>query len=667
MTPLLKPNLFSLSNLLIVFSVLYLVYLGFLSTTSVPAIFHSVPSSEYNMNTILINNSSTHKLDHIYVERTQNVGYFGINVTFFDHDTSQNTSVITSLIKSLNSHLILQQQIEPITQSNTFVQKHKIIYYTIDLPRDVPEQIISKYKNYYNQTIRTTYFDKTESIYDVLSFGSLFPFIVLILFMKLLSFTSIGGSGVIKMTRDIDVHKVDKTVEIRFTDVVGLTEAKHQMQKYVDIMKNRQKYDEIGARIPKGVLLCGSPGCGKTLLAKAVAGEAGVSFLSICGSDFDEMFVGVGSQRVKQLFDLARASAPAIIFIDEIDSIGETRNQGSLKGKNTDTLNKILSEMDGFKNCDNIMVMGSTNRENTLDPALLRSGRFDSKIYIDPPTRKERTELFKLYVAKIKIDPVLNIDTLCDKLARMAPGMTGADVANACNQAAINAVAASSSVCREIDMIKAVDDVSIGIEKKSRQIQKQELEHTAYHEAGHALMGYILKDTMSPMKLSIIPRGHGIAGYTMPQESETGNKTREQFISEVYELLAGRGAEIVKFSVVSSGAGSDFEKATKIISDMITKHGMYHGYAPMVFDISRESPYCVSEIKRAEIEDLIQDELSHIFDEVLSILEKYKNNLDVLAQKLLVDEIIEYDQIKQLFPDLESSVCLKNTNNVKEL
>lgn len=632
---------------------------------SEPIIPRYEKSTEYDLANILKND--TNVLDHIFIERTHGFGLFGVNTSYVELILNNQEHHYIYNHKFNHEELLISNDTRDNTQDNnssmTKFNRHKIVYYKINFPKDDYEIIVSKFRKINNTTIKVTYFDQPENIYD--KFSIIIPFVMFILFMKFLSAISPSEkSDMLKLVGGgMDVHKVDKTITTRFTDVVGLCEAKNQIQKYVDIMKNREKYDTIGARIPKGVLLCGPPGCGKTLLAKAVAGEAGVNFLSVCGSDFDEVFVGVGSSRVKHLFDLARASTPVIIFIDEIDSLGEKRNVGSFKGKGSETLNKILAEMDGFKNRDNVMVMASTNREKSLDSALLRSGRFDSKIYIDPPNRKERTELFRLYLSKIKIDTILNLDDLSDKLARMAPGLTGADVANACNQAAINAVSDNSSTCREIDLIKAIDDVSIGIEKKSRKMEKLELDLTAYHEAGHALMSYILKDAMSPMKLSIIPRGHGIAGYTMSQESENGNRTREQFIAEVYQLLAGRGAEIVKFNIVSSGAGSDFEKATKIIENMITKHGMYHDYAPMVYCMDRESSECISDSKRSEIEDTIQVELSQMFNNVLSILEKFKPHLDRLAQKLLIDEMIDYSQIKQMFPDIEASVVLEINHN----
>ncbi|VBB17751.1 ATP-dependent metallopeptidase FtsH/Yme1/Tma family protein [Yasminevirus sp. GU-2018] len=537
------------------------------------------------------------------------------------------------------------------------ITKTDVERYRLLLPNEGADRIIAGFMNS-SHPIKVVYFDRTNTFYDSWVIKTAIQYFVMFIVLRILlsataslmSVDTISSGG-----SDTENSAVSK-VTTKFTDVVGLIEAKKQIQKYVDIMKNREKYAKIGATIPKGVLLCGPPGCGKTLLAKAVAGEAGVKFFSVCGSDFDEVFVGVGASRVRKLFSTARENTPCIVFIDEIDSIGEKRKTVSQRG--SDTLNKILAEMDGFKPRENIMVMASTNRETSLDSALLRSGRFDSKIYIDPPNRRERTELFKLYLAKIKIAPSLVLDDLAEKLSRTAPGATGADVSNICNQAAINAASDNSDFVRDEDLSKAVDDVMIGIEKKSKKCEKDELITTAYHEAGHALMGYVLKEDMPPMKLSIIPRGHGIAGYTLPQENELSNRTKTQMLSQVYGLLGGRGAELVKFNVLSTGASNDFEKATNIVTAMVTKYGLYPEFSQSVYELSRESPYCVSEQKRIEIENFVQKELQKAFSNVIMILKKYSKELDKLAQKLLEDEIVDYAQIKEILPKLENVVSL---------
>lgn len=596
------------------------------------------PITEYDLHNMLLNSSITNdsicllnhthsSLEHVMIERNTNYGTFIMNQTTCSHYASY-------------------KNIQHIT---------KIVHYGLVLPHGDVSSILDRIIN--DSDIKIEYYDKQTTLFDMFSIKSItYYFVIFVLIRFFFSYLSTDISHVNKMGDDMCM--ITDNVQTRFCDIVGMIEAKVQIQKYVDIMKNREKYMNIGATIPKGVLLSGPPGCGKTLLAKAVAGESGVKIIAVCGSDFDEVFVGVGSSRVKKLFELARTIAPCIIFIDEIDSIGEKRNMRT--HYSTDTLNKILSEMDGFKSSDNIMVIAATNRDTVLDDALLRSGRFDSKIYIDPPNRKERCELYNLYLKKIKIDEKICIDDFVNVLSKLSPDATGADVANICNHAAINAVANDRKYVEDTDVYKAIDDVLIGIEKKSKQSEMDELTVTAYHEAGHALIGYILKYAMPPLKLSIIPRGHGIAGYTLPQESEAQNKSKEQLIATVYGLLGGRCAEMLKFGKATTGASNDFEKATKLIENMITKYSMYPEFTLAILDMKRDSPYCVSDNMRNEIEKLIHSELENIYKKVLSLLDKYSNELEQLALKLLEDEVIDYSQIKLMFPDIEDITSVYN-------
>lgn len=616
----------------------------------------------------LMNILPNNTLKHVMIDRTTNLATFEVNCTYYN---------INNLMASTEGNT---NNLSAKGNTNYNVNSSQLIYYGLFLPQDDATNMINRLLN--GTDSRIEYYDKQDSILEMFTMKTILYYIVILFIIKIcisLLFTQ-QMDPIQKMIGDIDMAITVDDVPTKFNDVVGLVEAKQQIKKYVDIIKNRDKYSTIGATIPKGVLLCGPPGCGKTLLAKAVAGEAGVTFIAICGSDFDEVFIGVGSSRVKKLFELARQYSPCIVFIDEIDSIGEKRN--SQFGHGADTLNKILAEMDGFKSRDKIMVLASTNRESHLDAALLRSGRFDSKIYIDPPNRKERADLYKLYLQKVKLDEsLISMDNvfdgfvdpqgskkafeeralssngvLYDKLAKMTPGGTGADVANICNQAAINAVSDDRNSIKEMDIYRAIDDVMIGIEKKSKQGDNDELAITAYHEAGHALIGYLLKNAKPPMKVSIIPRGQGIAGYTQPEEQESNNRTREDLIAQVYMLLGGRCAEVVKFNKISTGAGNDFEKATKIIETMITKHGMYDSQGPMIYDLSRESPYCVSDARRYEIESLIQTRLLAIYKHVITILENHLPQLNQLSEQLLEHEIVDYSQIKEMFPDLENSI-----------
>lgn len=525
----------------------------------------------------------------------------------------------------------------------------------------LPDRNDTQYINdiFRNKKNNIEYFDGTDNFWEMLPIKSIALYYVIFLILKYIVSKNIkissSQNNILGNLADTDMKVSPVNVESRFDDIIGLVEAKEQIKKYVDIMKNRDKYKNIGAKIPKGVLLSGSPGCGKTLLAKAVAGEAGVKFIAITGSDFDEIFVGVGARRVTNLFKNARENSPCIIFIDEIDSIGEKRD--GYKRGGSDTLNKILSEMDGFKENDSIMVIASTNRPSSLDKALIRSGRFDAKITIDPPTKKDRVEMFRLYLDKIVCDDSIsdNFDTYIEQFANMAPRASGADIANLCNQAAINASYNNRKGVTFEDIASSIDNVLIGLEKPTKKSSDQEQLVTAYHEAGHALVGYILKDAMNPMKISIIPRGHGIAGYTLPQEMDSSTISSKQMIAEIYVLLAGRCAEMIQFNNVTAGASNDFEKANKIIKDMIMKYGMCKTFGPVVFDYDNPN-FKISETKRNQIEEIIERELNYMYEEVETLLTKHYDHLNKLALAVNESEVIVLSEIRELLPELENTV-----------
>jgi len=309
--------------------------------------------------------------------------------------------------------------------------------------------------------------------------------------------------------------KKESETGITFKDVAGLKEAKEEVMRYVDMLKHRSKYLKMGAKLPRGFLMLGPPGCGKTLLAKAIAGEAGVSFMSADGSSFDEMYVGVGASRVRSLFEKARKKSPCIVFIDEIDGMGSSR--GQIDNREHDkTLNAMLVCMDGFNDSDNVIVIGATNRVDTLDSALTRSGRFDQQVVVDPPCIDGRIEIFELYLKKVTLEEDADISKIAKELAKMTPGITGADIANICNQAAILAVCDDSKIVSVDHLKRAIEDICIGGQRKSRKVSETEKEIVAYHECGHAILGYCLKHTGSPLTISIIPRGAGNLGYTMP-------------------------------------------------------------------------------------------------------------------------------------------------------
>lgn len=473
-----------------------------------------------------------------------------------------------------------------------------------------------------------------------------------------------GGSmfdnllGINKM--DMEIYDgVTNILKTRMKDVIGQVEAKHQVQKYINILKNHETYLDAGAKLPKGLLFCGPPGCGKTLMAKAIAGESGVNFISMTGSDFDEKYVGVGSSRVKQLFQKARELSPCIIFIDEIDSIGMKRN--TEKNHGYETLNKLLSEFDGIKSNENIMVIGATNHVSVLDQALTRSGRFDTKIHIEFPILDERIELFKYYVNKIDKNYLMMSSYNFEEYAKLTTGSSGADIANICNHAIIDTIEKNKSRITNIQIRKSIEDVLFGIEKKSRKVKNNEIEITAYHEIGHALIGYMLKEHESPLTVSIIPRSTGIAGYTYLPKNDDCMVSKHQMIAEICCLLAGRIAEMNKFDgMMTTGASNDFERATEIAKNMIVKYGMNENFGYMTYELNHNSKNCVSDINRSTIENKIKMILDDCYNFTDKIIKDNMNELDILSKNLIEHETISYQNICELIPLYENTVEIKD-------
>ena len=362
----------------------------------------------------------------------------------------------------------------------------------------------------------------------------------------------------------------DLDVEIEM--VIGLTETKKEIKQYIDYMKNRDKYEDMNVEIPRGLLFIGPPGCGKTFLAKCIAAEANVNFISVSGSDFHEMFVGVGAARIKSLFKVARANSPCIIFIDEIDSLGQKRAKNAYNSEGNSVLNKLLVEMDGFGDNENILIIAATNRHDTLDNALLRSGRFDRKLIFDKPNIEERQLLFKLYLKDKKIENELKQNKKIKILARQTAGLTGADIKNISNQAGIICIREKQDKIGYDHLNMAIDEIMIGNIKKERLMSKDEKERVAWHEAGHCLLGSLLKDSESPIKVSIIPRGQAALGYSMHQPNDKKLLLKEDLYSKIMVLFGGRIAEDLKFKTISTGAFDDFEKATEIAKLIVTKY-----------------------------------------------------------------------------------------------
>lgn len=463
-----------------------------------------------------------------------------------------------------------------------------------------------------------------------------------------------GGQGGVFSVGKAKARLFDKENDqkVTFKDVAGLEEAKVEVMEIVDFLKNPKKYSDLGAKIPKGALLVGPPGTGKTLLAKAVAGEANVPFFSISGSDFVEMFVGVGASRVRDLFKQAKEKAPCIVFIDEIDAIGRARSKNSGWSSNDErenTLNQLLTEMDGFGTNSGVIILAATNRADILDKALLRAGRFDRQINVDLPDIKEREEIFKVHLKKLKLDPKLNIDFL----ARQTPGFSGADIANVCNEAALIAARKSKNQVERQDFMDAVDRIIGGLERKNKIITKEEKRAIAFHEAGHATVSWMLKWANPLLKVTIIPRGKALgAAWYLPDERQL--TTREQLEHEMAALLGGRASEELTFGEVSSGALNDLERTTKMAYAMVAYYGMSEKIGNRsYFDSTGQSEMSLSKPYSEETAELIDNEVNRIISQAYElakkILSENKEGLQKLAELLLEREVIFTEDLEKIF------------------
>ena len=437
-------------------------------------------------------------------------------------------------------------------------------------------------------------------------------------------------------------------VKITFKDVAGLEGAKEEVQEIVDFLKNPKKYTVLGGKIPKGALLVGLPGTGKTLLAKAVAGEAKVPFFSLSGSDFVEMFVGVGASRVRDLFKQAKDKAPSIIFIDEIDAIGRARGKSNFTGSNDErenTLNQLLTEMDGFGTNTNVIVIAATNRADVLDKALMRAGRFDRQIYVDLPDIRERKEIFKVHLKPLKVTKTLDIDFL----SKQTPGFSGADIANVCNESALIAARSNKKAVGKQDFLDAVDRIVGGLEKKNKIITEEEKNTIAFHEAGHAMVSWMLEFAAPLVKVTIVPRGKSLgAAWYLPEERMIVRT--EQMLDEMCATLGGRAAEKIMFNKISTGALSDLEKVTRQAKAMVTVYGLNKEIGNITFyDSSGESDYNFSKPYSEETAKKIDKEISFIiekqYNRACKLLEKQKVKLTELANRLLEKEVIFKDDL----------------------
>ncbi|MEL7492700.1 MAG: ATP-dependent zinc metalloprotease FtsH [Cyanobacteria bacterium J06554_11] len=475
-----------------------------------------------------------------------------------------------------------------------------------------------------------------------------------------------GQGGVFSIGKSrAKIYVEDEETKTTFTDVAGVEEAKTELVEIVDFLQNSQRFTELGARIPKGVLLVGPPGTGKTLLAKAVAGEAGVPFFSISGSEFIEMFVGVGSSRVRDLFEQAKKQAPCIVFIDELDAIGKSRASGGFYGGNDEreqTLNQLLAEMDGFNAGEStVIVLAATNRPETLDPALLRPGRFDRQVLVDRPDLKGRKAILQIHAQEVKLSSEVDLEAI----ATRTPGFAGADLANLVNEAALLAARNHREAVVQADFAEAIERVVAGLEKRSRVLNDKEKEIVAYHEVGHAIVGAAMPGSDQVEKISIVPRGMAALGYTLQLPTEDRFLRDEaELKGQIATMLGGRSAEEVVFGSITTGAANDLQRATDVAEQMVTSYGMSEVLGPLAYDRSKQNNFLDNGMA-PNARRLVSDETAKAIDEEvksiveaahqrsLKILKDNRNLLETISQQLLKEEVIEGDSLREMLAKVE--------------
>nr|WP_308500702.1 ATP-dependent zinc metalloprotease FtsH [uncultured Agathobacter sp.] len=536
---------------------------------------------------------------------------------------------------------------------------YDITYYTGRVADDELVPTLKKAKTSEGKSIeiKAAIPDNTSTwIFNILSF-----IVPLILLWVLLAFVSkkMGGSmgmGVGKSTAKV---YVEKSTGVTFKDVAGQDEAKESLQEVVDFLHNPKRYTDIGAKLPKGALLVGPPGTGKTLLAKAVAGEAGVPFFSLAGSDFVEMFVGVGASRVRDLFKEAQKMAPCIIFIDEIDAIGKSRDSryGGGNDEREQTLNQLLAEMDGFDTSKGLLILAATNRPEVLDKALLRPGRFDRRIIVDKPDLKGRLETLKVHSKDVKMDESVDLDAL----ALATAGLVGSDLANMINEAAINAVKNGRQLVNQSDLFEAFELVAVGgKEKKDRVMSDKERKIVSYHEVGHALVSALQKNTEPVQKITIVPRTMGALGYTLQTpEEEKYLETKDELLAKITSYMAGRAAEVLVFNSVTSGAANDIENATKIARAMVTMYGMSDKFGMMCLATVQNqyleggAGLICGENTASQIDDEVLSIINSSYAEAMKLLDENREILDSISDYLYEKETITGKEFMKMFRDMK--------------
>lgn len=578
------------------------------------------------------------------------------------HASTQEKSY-SDFIKQLDKGNVKSVEFDPYEIDYKLVDDgHKdydITYYTGRVADDELVPTLKKAKTSEGKSIeiKAAIPDNTSTwIFNILSF-----IVPLILLWVLLAFVSkkMGGSmgmGVGKSTAKV---YVEKSTGVNFKDVAGQDEAKESLQEVVDFLHNPKRYTDIGAKLPKGALLVGPPGTGKTLLAKAVAGEAGVPFFSLAGSDFVEMFVGVGASRVRDLFKEAQKMAPCIIFIDEIDAIGKSRDSryGGGNDEREQTLNQLLAEMDGFDTSKGLLILAATNRPEVLDKALLRPGRFDRRIIVDKPDLKGRLETLKVHSKDVKMDESVDLDAL----ALATAGLVGSDLANMINEAAINAVKNGRQLVNQSDLFEAFELVAVGgKEKKDRVMSDKERKIVSYHEVGHALVSALQKNTEPVQKITIVPRTMGALGYTLQTpEEEKYLETKDELLAKITTYMAGRAAEVLVFNSVTSGAANDIENATKIARAMVTMYGMSDKFGMMCLATVQNqyleggAGLICGENTASQIDDEVLSIINSSYAEAMKLLDENREILDSISDYLYQKETITGKEFMKMFRDMK--------------
>lgn len=517
----------------------------------------------------------------------------------------------------------------------------------------IPMNDLSLYQKLEEKSVDVNVKKPSDSSQFIGLLSIVLPFLLIIGFVILMAKTlQSGGSQAMSFGKSKAKLMLDSKVKVTFKDVAGIDEEKQELEEIVDFLKNGEKYIKLGAKIPKGVLLVGVPGTGKTLMAKAVAGEAGVPFFSISGSDFVEMFVGVGASRVRDLFKQAKEKSPAIIFIDEIDAIGRARGKNAMTGSNDErenTLNQLLTEMDGFQTDTNVIVLAATNRADILDKALLRAGRFDRQIYVDLPDLNEREAIFKVHLKPLKLAKNLDISFL----ARQTPGFSGADIANVCNEAALIAARRNKDAVDKEDFLSAVDRIVGGLEKRTRIISPAEKRAIAFHEAGHATVSWLVEHAAPLVKVTIVPRGQSLgAAWYLPEERQI--TTAEQIKDEMCATLGGRAAEKIIFDKISTGALSDLEKVSRQATAMVTIYGLNDKLGNITYyDSTGQRDYGFTKPYSEKTAQVIDEEISKLIEEqyerAIEILSANRDKLTRLAEILLEKEVIFKEDLVEIF------------------